>query len=715
MRIFRKVLLAAGLIGALSTLGFVSQAKAAVTVSSSGTNNDTITLTEDATDFADGTYLVKVGSIPLASGTLSTGTASFSLKEKVNSNTAFSDGTISGTLDVTVTKGTETHTATSTIVSPLYKITAIAGGDTYSTGGTVKINSSAESSKVSVYAYSGETLTLSATAKSAFEFVSWSEGTGSVTVGTSAKEYTANFKRVLPDSFTFYVKSGSKQTDDEITVKKGAELKFNILTCTPGFTTIGDPTDYEILFDDDSYVTKKSKLTYSAKKKTDPSIYAYMRLYFGSKHIDSNNVIEITISGSSSGGSESKSVDYDGDRINTVDFVEYVTQGYTLEFTVKHADEDDIDSVKVLFPEGEDYVDSYDSESIKNHDDQRKVKIKFKDDKLEAGNNSATVKFRIQINDTDEYSPIDSDSSGEKTVTVYSNPTSSFSKTDYSLTYKLPSKVNTGNTSGKDSDSSTTTATAIKEVTGAYVKIGVDSAEATDAKKTGATGTLDEATLKKVLDDLKSKNKLTGDSHDVTLRLYPQGSSGYNNKIYTEVTEKVYKVVVRYTESASGSKTTTNSNSNSSDDGANSGRRTTTGAAYALPVAFMDPAANLVATANSTTAGNVKEVVLYRFEGQKITKADLGITGTFSTLSNGLQDVASTNGDIAIVVSSDRSKNTYTGVLGARSSSGGSASANDSSVGKWGQNNMPVYLMIAVVVATAVLGMTAYDRKRKNY
>ena len=437
-----------------------------------------------------------------------------------------------------------------------------------------------------------------------------------------------------------------------------------------------------------------------------------MRLYYGSKYIDSSNYIEITISGSSGGGSSS--VDYDGDRVNTVDFVEYVTQGYTLEFTIKHADEDDIDSVKVFFPEGEDYVDSYDSESVSNHDDQRKVKIKFKNDKLEAGNNSTTVKFRIQINDTDEYSPIDSDTSGEKSVTIYSHPQSSFNKADYSMAYKLPSKVNTGNTSGKDSDSSSTTTTAIKEVTGAYVKIGVDSAEATDAKKTGASGTLDEATLKKVLDDLKSKNKLTGDSHDVTFRLYPQGSSGYNNKVYTEVTQKVYKVVVKYTESAAGSKSTTNSNSNSSDDGADSGRRTTTGAAYALPVAFMDPAANLVATASTTTTGNVKEIVLYRFEGQKITKADLGLTGNFSTLTNGFQDVATAGGDFTIVVSSDKSKNTYTGVLGARSSSG-SASANDSSVGKWGQNNMPVYLMIAVVVATAVLGMTAYDRKRKNY
>ncbi|MBR5407561.1 MAG: Ig-like domain-containing protein [Lachnospiraceae bacterium] len=298
-------------------------------------------------------------------------------------------------------------------------------------------------------------------------------------------------------------------------------------------------------------------------------------------------------------------------RVNTTDFPEYCTQGdYSFKFTAKAAD----GSENIVWKpdsDSEKYVKEIKQGSTDSEGNTTFV-IRFNNDKLEPGNKSADIKFTCEVDGVE--ATIDSDAAATKSLTLYSTPKSSFNKKNYSIDYEMAAKVNTGETSGKESDDSSSTATIVKEVTKAYIKIGVDSALVTTATKSGASSTLDETTLKKLLDDFTSEEKLLRYSHDLTVRMYPANSSVYNRNVYTEVTEKVYRVLIKYKEG----------------------------------------------TSSENASGDVKEIVLFRFEGQKIKLSDLGVTGKWSSLSNGVEDVAAKG---VITVGSTAGENTYTGIL----------------------------------------------------
>ncbi len=729
MRIFRKVLLAAGLIGALSTLGFVSEARADVTVTPSGTYNDKLVITS-STAGAD-RITVKAGDREIVSNeTLpTTGYTIESLKALVDQKLVDYD-TVKDvtTLTVEATSTTDTtikESRTYTLTPALYKVVAKVDD----ANNTVKMGSKSAAYVAGFY-YKGESVSIAAVSGDSFVFNGWDNNSKdnplSVTVSDSAITLTASFKRIAPDYIILAAKYGSKDpVSGSLEVPKNTTVTFSV------GLNYGKASDYTYKFismepDLTGYFSGQRLEWKSGSKATDVPVTFTVTYGFGEKvNGEYPCVLSSSMDLTIKGGSEKKDddPDFEGD-IKTSGFVEYITKGYKLEFKVESQKDSDGDYPDLSDMSGSDWKVTEGDEYVKDitvskaKEKEATVTIEFKDDIDFGDKETKAVKVRC-LHDDDEDVAYEIDDKEYKEVTIYKTPTSSFDTSTYSINYKQPAKVNTGTKSGTESDNSSSTTTAISSVSGAYVSIGVDAIPATTATKSGVSGTLDEATLKKVMKDLVSKKKLTSDSSDVTYRLYPQGESKHNVNVYSDTTVKLYRVVIKYSDktssNSSGNGSTKNSTTtNSNDDSGNTGRRSTTGATYSLPVAFMDPAANLVATATTTSA--VKEAVAYGAEGQTLKFpddfVDLPAGTSFSSLSNGFEDVASKG---QIVVSSSTARNTYAGVLGARSSSGGSASANDSTVGKWGQNNMPVYLMIAVVVATAVLGMTAYDRKRKNY
>ncbi|MBR5406059.1 MAG: hypothetical protein IK111_00310 [Lachnospiraceae bacterium] len=730
MRMLKKLLLAASLVGAVGLLGFASDAKAATDPESvtPSVTDDELSIEWDEPEGTFKSLAVTIGgrSVYIPEDAIDEDACTCeieSIKELINDPLNVGAFASSETLKdleikvkVTTSKGSVSYPGkeddpviafdSESDEDPLYRVSV----STTSGFSPIITLDGTDYSQNYVYAFPDDDVEISVKENEEYGFT-WTIKPKS---GSAEKEtgWIVDWTVDQPVAFTGTAVRTSPivtlaASKTKVTVKSGKAAEVKLTWTVKGDLKIKSGTKVQLLVDGAAHSqTWETGTTGGSHTITISAARTYVLSMTGTyvdpidgldKTWTSEN--EVTIVASEAG---------DATKVTTTDFPEYCTQGdYTFKFTAK-AENGSTDFEWIPDSDSEKYVKEVKQGSTDSKGNTT-FELRFNTDKLENGNKSATIKFTCEVDGVE--ANIDSTSSTTKSLTLYSTPSSSFTKTDYSIKYDMPKAVNTGETDGKESDSSSSTATKVKEVSQAYIKIGVDSSEATDAKKSGQSSTLDATTLHKVLDDLSSKKKLTSDSHDVTFRMYPADSSVHNKNVYTEVTEKVYKVVIRYTESSTGSSKTTTTTSDD-EDSSNSGRRSTTSAAYALPVASMNPAANLVATASTTTTGAVKEIIVYRFEGEKVKLSDLGVTGTWSTLTNGTEDVA-TKGELT--VSSTASRNVYTGVLGARSSSGGSASANDSSVGKWGQNNMPVYLMIAIVVATAVFGMAAYDKKKKNF
>jgi LPXTG-motif cell wall-anchored protein len=354
--------------------------------------------------------------------------------------------------------------------------------------------------------------------------------------------------------------------------------------------------------------------------------------------------------------------------------------------------------MKWVVVEGGDYAEIT-NQSWSSSNKKQTVTLKGKGD-IDAGEKKE-VKLACTVNGVYAYIDSDDKSVLTKTIYIYSKPSLSYS--DRTLKYKAPEKVNTGTSSGKDSNLSDSTESPIDSVKGVKIQVLLDGTSlgfTSSAKEKGSGSseyTIEASTVENIITNLNNKFTRTC---DVEFRTYPCNSDGkFNKNVYKSVTVKVYKVNV-IVESASASK---------------SGG---TAKAYALPVAAISP---VVATgtrtdATATTTAATKEYIYYGLEGQTIdlgsqadASGDKGILTTqFKTLTNGVTDVATTK---RIIVSATESLNTYRGSLGTKTAT--DESGYDK-VPKTGQSNVFVLMMAVVVTAAVCGGLYVYNKKNKE-
>ena len=350
-------------------------------------------------------------------------------------------------------------------------------------------------------------------------------------------------------------------------------------------------------------------------------------------------------------------------KVTTSDFVEYITDGYTLEFKAKAEN----GSQNIAFAAASDFKDYVDGtpEISKNSDSDKTVtvKVKFKE-KLDKGNTSKEIKLTATVDGKTAKIDSDTDTDTTKKVTIYSRPTASISTSDRKLTYKVPSKVNTGNTDGKESDGDEkdNTLTKISEVKGVKLRVynGDTSLGFTQtAKSSGTSSTIDASTMESLVINLSSK--FSGESATAKFRVYPNDSDGkYNKNVYADSSVTVYRAVISWT-----------------DD-----------------------------------AGKTGTVNVYGFEGQTIDAAT--VEKVDQTLKG--KNLRLTDADGKTITSfkmgTSASVNDHKAVLGARESAADDTGLDR--VPRTGQNNALVYVMVAIVACAVCGGLYAYNKKSKN-
>jgi hypothetical protein len=244
--------------------------------------------------------------------------------------------------------------------------------------------------------------------------------------------------------------------------------------------------------------------------------------------------------------------------------------------------------------------------------------------------------------------------------TVYPKNTLSYSTSDRTLTYKAPAKVNTGKTDGQDTSNDDTkkqTKTAISDIKGVKLQVfkGDESLGTTStAKSKGTSATIEASTVEQIVTNLSSK--FSGDSQSIKFRAYPcrdDDNTTYNKNVYADASTTVYRVEVTITD-ADGLKSTE---------------------------------------------------VYYGLEGQTIDFTKNTVLKGYTISDKDGKTVTSAK------VTTSSSDNKYTGVLGERKETDGSGLDK---VPKTGQNNLFVYVMVAIVACAVCFGLYAYNKKSKN-
>lgn len=676
MRMLKKLLLAGAFIGVLGSFGFAQEAKA---------DEGTVTIDGDNLSYnikstvSDNTITLKIAGTTIATESVgkdkSVSQNNVSIKKLVNDNIAsFSTDAVSGKVTFVNKAG---DTVAEKEFTTLQRIAVVASP---TSGGSVYIDSTGVTK---LYDYPQGTLTgtshtLYAPENDGYIFSNWQDNNTSaprtgVYASASVPLYTATYTQFAPDSITVL----ANKTSGSLEVNKGDTVTFSYSSEPAGTYKLDS---FSISFSPSGYLTKTSAAVYKASKSTwDPDYEEYgyvtatLSVVFksGTRTATREDTIDIYIFDTGAAGG----------RINLSDFKNYITEGYTLEFTVKTNDQSTISSMAWDASTGGDYVDSYTVENTSNAY-EKKVKIKFKGEKLDKGTNSATVKVRCKINGASGYSTIDNDTDTEKEITVYSNPTNSYNNSDRTMSYKVPAKVNTGTESGKDSNLSYTQDT-VSEVKGIRINVLLNDnilGTTTTAAGKGTGATVDASTMESIITNLGNSGKFTGDC-TVVFRAYPSDSSGNcNKKVYHDTYAKVYKVVLRPGQSATAGSKTAN--------------------AYTLPIAMIAQRNTGATTTATTTTVAGKEYVLYGLEGQTLT-APAGVT-----------DIVDANGNVVtkIVVSADANKNVYTYAATA------SASSREGldKVPKTGQSNVFVYVMAIVVCGAVGYGLYVYNKKSRK-
>ncbi len=713
MRMLKKLLLAGAFIGVLGSFGFAQEAKAAPTVTDIAFNNGNVTVTVSGDSISSNKIRLKLEGVQIGEDkSITDGKAVFDGiknlvhdKQKVSATT-FTKGTLSN-LSVDIVSGNVVTPSgvTKTMSPSLYKLEATAVG-----GGTVTVDGD---TVLRIYDYAQGTglektggHTLVATGGTEIKFDGWTGGstekTKTALSGIYAKEndlvYQANFSSKY--NFTaaelgvsIYSSQSKSSTliseydtvnDSYGSMKRYQYMLLSIYEYPTGVADYYYSCTLKFEMSDSSsaskYIESKSKGWYYAKAVTPEyetlDITLLTEVFTDEKKenkiwSDTSSTISITIE-----NNDTPTPVTDG-RIDLDGFKDYITEGYTLEFTAKATDTSlDLSNFEWIASTGGDYFDSYSMEATSNNVKyEKKVKLKFKDEKLEKGTNSQEVKVKCRYKGTTNvFLTIGNDTDTEKKITVYSNPTNSYNNSDRTMSYKVPAKVNTGTESGKDSNMSYTTEKPISEVTGIRLNILLSDKEIGYTNQKGTNATLSTTTMETMVKNLADKNSFTGDC-TITLRAYPSDSNGNcNKKVYHDTYAKVYKVVLRPGQSATaGAKTAS---------------------AYALPIAMIAQR-NTGATATTTAAG--KEYVLYGLEGQELSiPADVG-------------DVLDSDGNkvAKLKVYADTSKNVY------RYTPSSTAEGLDK-VPKTGQSNVFVYVMAVVVCGAVGYGLYVYNKKSKR-
>lgn len=701
MRMLKKLLLAGAFIGVLGSFGFAQEAKAAVTIKpyGGGTSDKIITISSNAANASVAKMVIGGVTIDLGSSSqLSKNGIDVDVKNKVKGtlNTSSTSDRISSDVinELIVSTydnaGNPVDAATSyTLNDKLYKVSA-----TTSTGGSVKVGDytalagSTQSNTVWEYGYKGDSIPVIASANSGYRFDKWTPtppfgaySSGSITVvDTAAGPYVASFvsSPVYADPVLTATIGSTKYYSDsisaiEMNIGEVVTFSANTPSGATSASTLGLDTDFLKYFEKVSTGKYRAKYTTYDEDGYDWPVDAWAVAHFGTETTTSD-VISFTILDNGQAVS----------RINlSDDFKDYITDGYTLQFTAKFKDSSlnlANANAKLVFSEGSDYVDNIDT-STSTSDKNVTFKVKFKSEKLDKGTNSKEVKFKILIGgESGSACPINSDTDTEKKITIYSNPTNSYNNSDRTMSYKVPAKVNTGTETGKDSNLSYTQ-DAVSEVKGIRINVLLNDTilgTTTTAAGKGTSATVDASTMESIITNLGNSGKFTGDC-TVAFRAYPSDSSGNcNKKVYHETYAKVYKVILRPGQTATaGSKTAS---------------------AYALPIAMIAQRNTGATTTATTTTAAGKEYVLYGLEGQTLT-APSGVT-----------DIVDVNGNpvTKIVVNADSSKNVYTYGTAAATKEGLDR------VPKTGQSNVFVYVMAVVVCGAVGYGLYAYNKKSKK-
>lgn len=684
MRMLKKLLLAGAFIGVLGSFGFAQEAKADINFD--GSTDDILKVGPTT---SGNKIVIKAGSVELVNETLTTlssnGFSIDSIKGKVNDAAEGSD-IVTG-LDVAVTDTNNTSWAgwTKSYVLPknLFKVKVRTA-----TGGSSVVTSNKDKSYQ--YGYDGDTASLKATASEGYDFSHWTKGSTKESESSSctvtivaAAEYTPVFDQFAPDEITLRATYNGTPHYDDFTMSKDKTVTFGLIPDESYDETKCKVSNILYTPDETGYFSGTGATrTAVAVTPTDYGVEWYGSCRFTSKKNPTNYVDIVTVNSITikvtDGGSTS------GVRINLSEFKDYITEGYTLEFIASAKDsagDVTISNMKWSISSGDKYVDGdIKVEDVSDKKYQKKIKIKFKDEQLEKGTNSADVKIQCKVNysnyDTASYSPIDSDTDKEKKITVYSNPTSSYNNSERTMSYKVPAKVNTGTESGKDSNNSDTQ-DALSDVKGIRLNILLgDNVIGYTNQSKSTSATLDANTMETMVTNLANKGSFTGDC-TITLRAYPtDGSNKYNKRVYHDTYAKVYKVVLKPGQSATaGAKTAS---------------------AYALPIAMIAQRNTGATTTTATTTAAGKEYVLYGLEGQTLT-APAGVT-----------DIVDSNGNAVtkIVVSADANKNVYTYAATASATKEGL-----DKVPKTGQNNVFVYVMAVVVCGAVGYGLYVYNKK----
>ena len=685
MKLFKKFLLAAGLVGLVGSLGFADKAwaktyyqsaKISTNISDDGILTWDIDLSEKPEDMTEEDVFVKLDTNTITKAVITVNGKSKTIKADdadapddmsvggvdIGSDlkldtpaSAQSPSSIGGTVKVKLTfvvedddeKSFESTEDTSTL-----KYKQIITSSDFNKGYISAEGVMSEAAPIYLYKAVNESFFISAFPKDGYKSIGWSGSASSSeeSLNVTAKPnamFRAEFaeKEVPPTGISLWARvgTGAKQTQS-ITVDVGDTVSLGI-DPIPSNATLDNNVTWYI----DGTAQKDADKT-TAKLGIDSGMAGKTKVVRAEYKGLSSQEIRIIVNSSVI-------------KVTTSDFVEYITDGYTLEFKAKAEN----GSQNIAFAAASDFKDYIDGtpEISKNSDSDKTVtvKVKFKE-KLDKGNSNKEIKLTATVDGKTAKIDSDTDTDTTKKVTIYSRPTASISTSDRKLTYKVPSKVNTGNTDGKESDGDEkdNTLTKISEVKGVKLRVynGDTSLGFTQtAKSSGTSSTIDASTMESLVINLSSK--FSGESATAKFRVYPNDSDGkYNKNVYADSSVTVYRAVISWT-----------------DD-----------------------------------AGKTGTVNVYGFEGQTIDAAT--VEKVDQTLKG--KNLRLTDADGKTITSfkmgTSASVNDHKAVLGARESAADDTGLDR--VPRTGQNNALVYVMVAIVACAVCGGLYAYNKKSKN-
>lgn len=689
MKLFKKFLLAAATVGLVSSVGFASKTQAAGDVK---VTIDSVANTATIESVSGNQVILTAGGKQIFSTTDPAVSVNGITVEKISEKTK-GKGITGETATISATvKGEGTWEKTGEASTKLYLVKVTA------TNGTVEPANGA-------YEFPGNAVTFSATPASGYVMDKWDDGSTASTnniyvLADPAKNtaHTVVFKSSSAPTqaylnYTVKHSTGVEDTDTVTTLDKRINMKVGETISLSTNTDFGvaSGTQRSDYFDGNwaLLTAKRSGSLRVIALGKDDGYPDYVRSKWLTIDIsDDFKASDFKIKGDDYvTGDKDKDYCIDLTPTDVVEGTGYKAYGITWEVSN--------DSKATLTGL------STNSKTGTSVSDIKGVRVKYTGDSIDAGK-TATIEVKATIKNGKAASGTDADFVLTHKITVYPKFSLTYSSDKRTLSYKAPAKINTGTTSGQDSDNKDATKTAF-EVKGIKLDPMVGGSVVNDiislskTKSLGTDKTIDASTIESIVIELNKKNKFSGDSCDLVFRAYPCDTDGkYNKEIKAEQTATVYKVVLHVTTSASsGTDKTTNKNSGGG-----------VATLAPLPVALISPVGTTVATA----AGTATDYVFYLLPGQEISE-DV-IASIYPALKGVKLTDAAGNSITKITGSSSVTSNNYNGVLGVKTT----ATADSAPDGqqKWGQGNTFAYIMMILVICGVCAGLYALNRKKSN-